>query len=329
MKRRDFAAVVFVMFGLQAGASAQSRPQASDSDYPSRPIRMIIGNPPGGGSDLLARVVTNEISKGLRQRVIIDNRPGAGHTIASEIVTKALPNGYTVQWVNGNFTLNPYVYGNLPYDTERDFAPVTQLVTQPLVLVVNTSFPVGSVKDLIAMARAKPGALSASTSGTAGAAATTTAMFKLQTGTDYVIVPYQGGAQAMLALLQGEVQFYFSTTATGMETIRSGKIKVLATSSNKRLPYLPDVPTLMESGLVGLDIAPWDGIVAPAKTPRVIIDRLHRELVKALAQPNVSAHLTASGSEPIGSTPDEFAAEIKRQLELFGRLFKAGIIKRQ
>lgn len=290
---------------------------------------MIIGNPPGGGSDSLARVVANEISKSLRQRVVIDNRPGAGHIVASEIVAKALPNGYTLQWVNANYTFNPYVYSNLPYDTERDFAPVSQLATQPLVLVVNASFPVASVKDLIAMARAKPGALSASTAGTAGVAAMTTTMIRLQTGTDYVIVPYQGGAQAMLALLKGEVQFYFSTTATGMETIRNGRVKVLATSSKQRLAYLPDVPTFVESGLVGLDIAPWDGILAPAKTPRVIIDRLHRELVKALVLPNVLAHAAASGSETIGSTPDEFAAEIRRQLELFDRLFKAGIIKRQ
>ena len=329
MKSRDVAAAALMMLGLQAGASAPVALQGSDGDYPSRPIRMIIGNPPGGGSDLLARVVSNELSKSLQQRVVIDNRPGAGHIVASEIVAKALPNGYTLQWVNANFTFNPFVYGKLPYDTERDFAPVSQLATQPLVLVVTPSFPVATVKDLIAMARAKPGALSASTAGTAGVAAMTTAMFRLQTGTDYVIVPYQGGAQAMLALLRGEVQFSFSTTASGMESIRNGRVKVLATSSKQRLAYLPDAPTFVESGLTGLDIAPWDGILAPAKTPRAIIDRLHRELVKALGLPNVLAHAAASGSETIGSTPDEFAAEIRRQLEMFDRLFKAGIIKRQ
>ncbi len=234
-----------------------------------------------------------------------------------------------MQWINANHVLNPFVYGKLPYDTEREFAPVTQLVTQPLVLTVAASFPTASVKDLIAVLKSKPGALSASSSGTAGAGAMTTAMLRMQTATNYVIVPYSGGAPAMVALLAGEVQFYFPAISTGMSTIKSAKVKVLATSSKKRLAYLPDVPTFAESGLARLDVVPWDGVVAPAKAPRAIVNRLQRELVKVLNLPNVAAHMTASGSEPIGSTPDAFAIEIKEQLKTSDRLAEAGIIKRQ
>ncbi len=326
MRTRDVATVVLLMLGLQAGASAQGRLQAGDSDYPSRPIRVVAGWPAGGGSDVVVRLLASQLSQSLGQQIIIDNRPGAGNSIASAIVAKAPPNGYTLQFVNANHTLNPFVYGKLPYDTERDFAPISQVTRSALVLVVSASFPVASLKDLIAMAKDKPHTLSAGTSGTAGAGAVTTEMFKLVSGMDFLVVPYKGGAPAMIGLLQGEVQFAIATQATAMGYIKNGRLKVLASSSEKRLPHMPDVPTFLELGLAGLDLGPWEGVIAPAKTPRVIIDRLYRELAKALKQPDVLANFAAQGVEPVGSTPDEFAARIRHQLDSFGRIFKDGKI---
>lgn len=325
---RDSAALVFLMLGLQAGAAAQSSPDR-DTDYPAKPIRILVGVPPGGSTDLVSRIVANEFLKTFGQPVIVDNRPGAGHAVASAIVAKSAPNGYTLQMVNANHTQNPFIVDNLPYDAQRDFTPITQVVTQPLVLVVNASLPVASVKELIAMAKAKPGTLSAGTAGTAGAGALTTLMFKQQTGTDFVTVPYKGGGPALTGLLSGEVQFYFSSMTSSWGAIKNGKVKVLGTSSKTRLPAMPEVPTLLESGLVGLDLAPWDGLVAPAKTPRAIVDRLYREVSRLLKLPDVLAKLSAAGSYPIGNTPDEFAAEIKHQLDVVGRVFKAEKIKRE
>ena len=328
MKSRDSAALVFLMLGLQAGAAAQSSPDR-DNDYPVKPIRMLVGVPPGGSTDLVARIVASEFLKTFGQPVIIDNRPGAGHSIASAIVAKSAPNGYTLQMVNANHTQNPFIVGNLPYDTQRDFMPITQVVTQPLVLIVNASLPVASVKELIAMAKAKPGTLTGGTAGAAGAGALTMLMFQRQSGTDFVTVTYKGGGPALTALISGEVQFYFASMTASLGAIKSGKVKVLGTSSKTRLPSLPEVPTLLESGLVGLDFAPWDGMVAPARTPRAIIDRLYREVSRLLKLPDVLAKLSAAGSYPIGNTPDEFATEIKHQLDVVSRVFKTEKPKRE
>jgi len=312
-------ALVLAALGLPAVASAQDETAQA---YPSRPIRMLLGVPPGGGTDVLARIVGNHLSVRFGQPVIIDNRPGAGHSIATGMVARARPDGHTLMMANANHTLNPFVYAKLPYDTVRDFAPVTQVVTQPLVLIVHPSFPATSVKDLIAMARASPGKLTAGIAGTAGAGAIAMEIFKRVSKTDFVIVPYKGGAGALLAVLQGEAQFFFASMTTGMGAIKSGKVKILATSSRSRLPGYADVPTLLESGLPGIDVTPWEGLLAPAGTPRAIISRLHAEIASMLKQPEVLARLSDLGSAARGSTPEEFAAEIRQQLELFGSILK-------
>ena len=321
MKSREAAALVLLMLGWQTGAAAQSSP-GRDYDYPNKPIRMLVGVPPGGSTDLVARIVASEFLKTFGQSVIIDNRPGAGHSIASAIVAKSAPTGYTLQMVNANHTQNPFFIENLPYDTQRDFTPITQVVTQPLVLIVNASLPVASVKELIAMAKAKPGTLSGGTASAAGAGALTMLMFKLRSGTDFVIVPYKGGGPTLNALISGEVQFYFASVTTSWGAIKSSRVKVLGTSSTKRMSSMPEVPTLLESGLAGIEFAPWDGMVAPAKTPRTIIDRLYREVSRLLKLSDVLAKLSEAGSYPIGNTPDEFAAEIKRQMDVVSRVLK-------
>lgn len=306
---------------LPVTALAQRAPGTQDN-YPSKPIRMLLGVPPGGGTDVLARIVSGEFLKSMGHPVIIDNRPGAGHAIASEIVAKAPPNGYTLLMANANHTLNPFVYDKLPYDTEKDFTFVTQVVTQPLVLVVNATSPVNSIRDLVAAAKSRPGALSGGIAGTAGAGALTMQVFRKNTGTDFVIVPYKGGAQAVMGVIQNEVQFFFSSMTTGIPMIRAGKLKVIGTSAKKRLESMPDVPTFREAGLNGLDFSPWEGILAPAKTPRAITEKLHREIVKMLKQPEVLSTLAAGGSYPVGSSPDEFTADVHAQLETFTKVFR-------
>jgi tripartite-type tricarboxylate transporter receptor subunit TctC len=305
--------------GLPVGAVHAA---AGAGDYPSRPIRMVAGWPAGGGSDLIARVVCNQLSVELGQQVVVDNRAGAGNTIASDIVTKAPPNGYTLQFVNANHTLNPFVYGNLPYDTERDFIPISQVSRSALVLVVNGGSPIGSMKELMSIAAQKPGSLSAGTSGTAGSSAVTTDLFKRVSGLDYVIVPYKGGGPAMLALMSGEIQFAIATQATAMGFIKNGKLKPLGVSTEKRLPYMPGVPTFLEHGLQGLDLGPWEGIIAPAKTPQAVIDKVHAAVVRALKAPELLASYAAQGIDPVGSTPAEFAAHVRKQLETFKATFK-------
>ena len=300
---------------------AQRTSTAQDS-YPSKPIRMLLGVPPGGGTDVLARIVSSEFLKSMGHPVIIDNRPGAGHAIASEIVAKAPPNGYTLLMANANHTLNPFVYDKLPYDTEKDFTFVTQVVTQPLVLVVSATSSINTIKDLIASAKTKPGAMSGGTAGTAGAGALTMQVFRKNTGTDFVIIPYKGGAQATMGVIQNEVQFFFSSMTTGMAMIKSGKLKVIGTSAKKRLESMPDIPTFREAGLNGLDFSPWEGILAPAKTPRAITEKLHREIVKMLKQPEVLSTLAAGGSYPVGSSPEEFTADVHAQLETFTKVFR-------
>lgn len=310
---------VFALMALSAGAACAA---AGASDYPSRPVRMVAGWPAGGGSDLIARVVCNALSIQLGQQVIIDNRSGAGNTIASEIVAKAPPNGYTLQFVNANHTLNPFVYGNLPYDTERDFIPISQVSRSALFLVVSGGSSIGSMKELMSVIAQKPGALSAGTSGTAGSSAVTTDLFKRVSGLDYVIVPYKGGGPAMLALMGGEIQFAIATQATAMGFIKNGKLKALGVSTEKRLPYMPDVPTFLEHGLQGLDLGPWEGVIAPAKTPKEILDKVHAAVVRAMKSPELLASYAAQGIEPVGSTPAEFAAHIHKQLEMFKTMFK-------
>lgn len=321
MKKR-FAAFLLVGIAWHGIAAAQSSPTPGVADYPTRFIRMVAGWPPGGGSDGVARLISNQLSISLGQQIVVDNRPGAGHSIALEIVAKALPNGYTLQFVNANHTLNAFVYDKLPYDIERDFAPISQVTRSALVLVINPALPVASFKELIALGHSGSTSLNASTAGTAGSGAVTTEVFKRASGIPFVIVPYKGGGPAMLAVMQGEVQFSIASQGSATPFIKNGKVKVLATTSKKRLGHMPDVPTFSEFGLAGLDFDPWEGIIAPAKTPRPIIDLLYRHIVKALEQPEVLSYLASQGIEPVGSGPIEFGDYIKQQLQMFRRVLK-------
>lgn len=328
MQRKIFCFVAFLcLASANVGALAQSKTQ--DGGYPDRPIRLIVPVSVGGSTDIVARIIATKLSIALGQQMVIDNRSGAGGIIGTEMVAKATADGYTLLFAYASHNIVPFLSGKVPYDPARDFAAVSQVTTQPLVLTVNTSLPVSSVKELIALAKAKPGEIRAAAPGMGGTGHLSAEIFKLETGTNIPTIIYKGGGPAQLALLQGEVHFIFATTAAAMPQIKAGKVKVLATSSAHRLPYLPEVPTFAEVGFPGVSVSPWQGILAPARTPRPVIDKLRRAVVSVLKQPDTVERLMATGSDPVSSTPEELDAKIRKELDYFGRVIKAANIKIQ
>lgn len=316
-----------IALGIFVGAAFISHPAMVNAQeagaYGSRPIRLIVPVAPGGSTDIVARILAGGLTESADLRIVVDNRPGAGGVIGSETVARATPDGYTLLFPYASFTTTPFL-SDVPYDAYRDFSPVTQVAVSPLVLVVHPSLPVSNMKDLIALAKSKPKGINAgiATPGSAGHLATE--LFKLRTGTTdgIVSVIYKGGAPTQVALLSGEVQLIFASVPSSMAHIKAGKLKILGTSANKRLASFPDVPTFAELG-VPVDTAPWQGIVGPAKMPRPIVIRLYQEVAKVLKRPDIVERLAATGSEPIGSTPEEFSAKIKRELQEFGKVIPA------
>jgi tripartite-type tricarboxylate transporter receptor subunit TctC len=325
LKRVQFTGSCAAALLFVAGACGHAA--AQNSNYPDRPIRLIVPVPVGGSTDIVARIIAAKLSPVLQQQVVVDNRSGAGAIVGTEIAARAAPDGYTLLFAYAAHTITPFLGSKLAYDAARDFAAVSQVTTQPLVLVVNTALPVSSVKELIALAKAKPGQIRAAAPGMGGTGHIAAEILKLESGVDIPTVMYKGGGPAQLALLQGEVHLIFATTATAMPSIKSGRIKVLATSSAQRLAYLPEVPTFAEAGLPGVNVSPWQGILAPARTPRTIIDQLQRAVVSVLKQPDTIERIVATGSDPVGSTPDELTAKIRNELEYFGRIVKAANIR--
>jgi tripartite-type tricarboxylate transporter receptor subunit TctC len=296
--------------------------------YPAKPIHLIVPFPPGGGNDTVARAIAQQIGPDLGQPVVIDNKPGAGGAVGAELAAKAPPDGYTLFLAGvGSHVVNPNVHAKLAYDPVKDFAPVTLIASAPSVLVVNPAVPAHSVAELTAYARANPGKLNYASNGAGSAAQLAAAMYESMAGVKMVHVPYKGIAPAMTDLLSGEVQLMFGTVVALVPHIEAGKLRPLAVTSRKRSALLPNVPTMAESGLPDYEAGSWYGIMAPAGTPREIIDRLHAAIVKALAQPDVAKRLAAEGAVVIGSTPAEFAAHLKRELARVGKVVRAAGIR--
>ena len=327
-RARTAAAVVASVWLASAAIDAAAQNRAQAAGFPDRPIRLIVPTPPGASTDVVARIIGNKLSDILQQQVVVDNRGGAGGIIATAAVAKAAPNGYTLLFAYAGHTTTPFLtQDKLPYDPATDFAAVTLTTTQPLVLTANLSLPASSVKELIALAKAKPDQLRVGTAGIGGSGHIAAELFKLETGTSISTIIYNGGGPAQIGLLQGDVHFIFATTSAAMPHIKAGKLKVLATSSSKRLPYLPEVPTFNEVGMPQLSLSPWQGILAPARTPRAVIDKVYGAVVTALKQPDTLQRLAATGSDVEGSTPEEFSAKIRKELEYYGRVIKAANIK--
>ncbi len=303
-------------------------PQALADDYPSRPIRLIIGFPPGSAADITARVVGDVMSQTLGQQVVVEARPGAGSSIAAEFVARAPADGYTLFIGTSSNVTNAAINSNLRFDLAKDFAPITPLTSLPLILAVHPSLGVSSVKELIALAKSKPGELTYASVGPGTVPHLSTELFALRTHTKLVHVPYQGSPPAVTDLLGGRVSIMLGVASTIMPHVEAGKLKALASGSLKRPQIAPNIPTIAESGLPDFDAGVWFGLLAPAGTPRPVVDKLNAVALGALKAPDVVDKLRKSGFEPLGSSPDEFTKRIASDLVKWGEAGKAAGLKK-
>jgi tripartite-type tricarboxylate transporter receptor subunit TctC len=284
-------------------------------DYPSKPIRIIVPLAPGGGNDTAARVVGHKLGEALGQQVIVDNRPGGGSVIASEIVARAPADGHTLYLFSTNVTVAPALQKKLSFDTTRDFAPITRLTIAPGALIVHPSLPVKSVKDVIALAKAKPGQITFGSAGLGSGSHLGGELFNMLAGVRLLHVPYKGSALATASVLGGETSVAFTNPISSLPHIKVGRLRMIAVTTAQRWPLLPDLPTIAESGVPGYEIMIWNGLVAPVATPPPVIARLHRELTRILALPDLNDLLAADGARTYIESPQAFAAFIKYEIE--------------
>jgi tripartite-type tricarboxylate transporter receptor subunit TctC len=298
---------------MLAATSAPLLVAAADA-YPARPIRFIVPFPPGGGNDIVGRIIAVKLAEGLRQQVVIDNRGGAGGTVGTDIAAKAPPDGYTILVNNISLAVNQTLLPKVPYDALRDLAPVSLVGRQPNVLVVHPGVSAKSVRELLSLARAKPGELNYGSGGNGTASHLATEMLKLMTKTDITHVPYKGLGPALTDLIGGRLDLIISTMASAQPQIKTGKLRPLAVTSAARSHSLPQVPTMDEGGVKGYEFSTWYGLLVPAATPRAIVDRLNRETRTAVASPPLAEQFAAQGLEPASSTPQEFGAYLKSEV---------------
>jgi tripartite-type tricarboxylate transporter receptor subunit TctC len=311
---------------LFAVASVGGMP-AHSAEFPSRPIRIVVPSTPGGALDVLVRLLSPKLTSVWNQQIVIDNRAGAAGIVGSEIVASAAPDGHTLLVVATGYTANPFLYQKLPYDTPKDFAPITILAWAPNVLVTHPSLPVKSVKDLIALAKDKPGQLNYASSGVGTGGHLSMALLARTTRIDVVHVPYKGAGAAVAAVVANQSQLLFTATGAAMPQIKSGRVRALAVTSAKRVLALPEVPTVAESGLPGYVVDGWYAILAPGKTPKHIVDRVYRDIANTLKMPDVAAQIESAGFEVGGIPPAEFARYIDRELQKWGAVIKEAGIK--
>lgn len=299
---------------------------AAAQNFPSRPIRVVVPYPPGGITDVTTRIVAQELSKAVQQNVLVDNRPGANSILGVEIVSKASPDGYTLASVIAAHAANQTLYPKLPYDPVKNFATVSLLATAPLIVCASNSLPAKDAKDLVALAKAKPGAISFGSSGVGAAAHLTTELLMLTTGVRMTHVPFKGTAPALQSLMGGEIQLMMDTPSSMLPHVRSGKIKVLGMASEKRIAAAPDIPTLAETG-VPVSGGTWVGWLAPAGTPKTAVERLGRDIGAAFQRQEVRDRFTQMGTDPVGSSPAEFAKFLNDEVEKWAKVIRAANVK--
>jgi len=320
MKKTLLAAIAFALAG---GALAQGT-------YPSRPVTMVVGFAPGGGTDITARTIAKKLAEYLGQSVVVENRAGAGGNIATDLVAKAIPDGHTILLAAvGSLAVAPHMNSKLPYDPQRDLAPISMAVIFANVLVVHPSLPVTSLAEYVKLASSRPGGMPYGTSGIGGAGHLAGEMFRLMAKTNLVHVPYKGGGPAMSDLLGGQVPSLFASAPSVVPHVKTGKIRALATTGAKRSSSFPDVPTIAELGYPGYAATNWYAFVAPGKTPRDIIERLNRDIVRTLNTPEIRDQLLSHGEDPSPSTPEELGKTIASELATWGRVVKEADIRVQ
>ncbi len=311
---------------LAAAALAALVPLAAFAadPYPSKQVRFVVPYPPGGPLDTVARLLAQKLTASMKEPIVVDNVPGAGGNIGAGTVARSSPDGYTIlMGAVATHAINPALYPNIPYDAGKDFLAVTQVASTPNVLVVNPSLKAATMQEFIALAKSQPGKLNFGSGSTGSAGHLAGELFKTMAGVDMAHIPYKGAAAAMQDLIGGRIDLMFDNLASSLAQVRSGRVRALAVTTAKRSPLAPELPTIAESGLAGFDINTWFGIFVPAGTPRPVVDRLHGEFTKALAAPDVREKMLALGAEPVGGTPEEFAAYVKAEAAKYARLVKA------
>jgi len=319
----DCAVVVVSVLSLTVGLPAA----LAQSGYPTRPIRIIVPTSPPGGADVVARSIAQPLSERLGQQVIVDNRAGASTMLGGEIAARAAPDGYTLVMGISTLAINPATFKKVPYDALRDFAPITHAAIQALVLAVHPSFPARNVKELIAIAKARPGDVAYSSPGFGTNPQMGMELFLYMSGIRMLHVPYRGGGESILALVSGHVAVTVASMLGTMPQVRSGRVRALGVTSSKRIPSAPEIPTIAEAGVPGYESLQWYGLLAPAGTPKEILARLHKETVAALRRPDVLARLASDGAEVVAGSSEEFGAFLRAETQKWANVVKAAGIK--
>ncbi|WP_296784928.1 tripartite tricarboxylate transporter substrate binding protein [Variovorax sp.] len=303
-------------------------PAAAQQDYPNKPIRLIVPFTPGGVTDTGARVVADKLGARLGQSVVVDNRPGASGNIGTQMVATAAPDGYTLLLgFDGTLVINPHVYAKVPFDTLKDFVPVSKIGDAVLIIVVHPSVPAKTLSELVAYSKTNPGGVSYGSAGTGSTPHLAGELLKARTGANFVHVPYKGGGQSMTDLVGGSLPMLYTAVAGAYPFVQKGQIRPIAVSSAQRLASLPEVPTVAESGVPGFESSSWIGILAPAKTPQPIVDRLQRELHAVVQSPEVRERLASLGISALGNTPAEFGQQIRADLAKYDQIVKAAKVR--
>ena len=320
--RSPVAILLLVLLGIAA-------PDVLAQSYPARAIRLVVPSSPGGGSDIVGRILAQKLSEQMGQQVVVDNRAGAGTVIGNDAVAKSAPDGYTLLLGLSTLAINPSMFAKLPYDALRDFAPISQAVSSPNILTVHPSVPAKTVKEFIALAKAKPGSITFGSAGQGTSPHLSGELLKVLARIDIVHVPFKGSGQSVISLLAGEIGANFASLPTAMSYIKAGRLRGLGVTTLKRAQALPDVPSIAEAGVPGYEATQWFGLLAPAGTPRPIVDRLYQESARALRSADVKERMMAEGLEVVGGTPEEFASYIKSETDKWTQVIKAAGIKPQ
>jgi tripartite-type tricarboxylate transporter receptor subunit TctC len=319
-RRPPIAWLVALALALPGGAALAQA-------YPAKPIRFVVGFPPGGGTDIMARLLAAKLPEYLGQPIVVENRPGAATNIAMEQVARAAPDGYTVLVTTATMAMNPAFYRKLPFDVLRDFAPVSIFSDSPNVLAVRVGLAAKDAGELVALARAKPGVLNYSSAGTGTTQHMTGELFKLRTETDIVHVPFKGTGPSLTALIAGDVDMTYVNIPALIPHVKAGRLRALAVAGARRSELMPDVPTMKEAGVDGVEVTIWYGVVAPAATPRAVVDTLAAAVIKAARAPDIRQRLLEQGAEPIGSTPEAFGAQLREEVARWRKVVEGSGIR--